>query len=268
MPILVSYPNKEAVPAEYIGLYTEQPDKSYKLTGVAGIREEGEFQALQAKLTKSVADHTAATAVLQNIDKMGVKVDEIPALLTEVETLRKSAQGGKTDEQIAALVDTKVRQITAPLNKQLEDLTNTNKTLVTENETIKANQVKSEIRQAVQDAAVKAGVVGTAVEDVLLRAQMCFTKTEDGKILTGENHGCTAFVSPEVWLTELKQTSPHFWPASAGGGSNGGGNGSHGTNPWAKETYNVTEQFKMISENREMAEQMAKAAGATLPSRS
>jgi hypothetical protein len=49
---------------------------------------------------------------------------------------------------------------------------------------------------------------------------------------------------------------------SAGGGANGGGNGTKGVaNPWAKETFNLTEQGKAIKANPAQARELAQAAG-------
>jgi hypothetical protein len=41
--------------------------------------------------------------------------------------------------------------------------------------------------------------------------------------------------------------------------------GSDGRNPWAKETWNLTEQGKILKEDRTRAEKLAKAAGKKLP---
>lgn len=43
-----------------------------------------------------------------------------------------------------------------------------------------------------------------------------------------------------------------------------GGSGSHSTNPFAKDTFNLTEQGKMLRENPEQARAMAAAAGVEL----
>jgi hypothetical protein len=58
---------------------------------------------------------------------------------------------------------------------------------------------------------------------------------------------------------ELLKGSPH---SGAGGNPLDGKPG--GSNPWAKETYNVTEQHALYGKNPELAKQMAKAAGVNL----
>ena len=43
-----------------------------------------------------------------------------------------------------------------------------------------------------------------------------------------------------------------------------GGKGAATTNPFAKETFNLTEQGRMLKENPAQAQEMAAAAGVTL----
>lgn len=73
-------------------------------------------------------------------------------------------------------------------------------------------------------------------------------------------------------LKPLKESAPHLFKASASG-SNGqggynpsaGGSGSPGTaNPWKKETFNLTEQGKILKSDPVQAKQLANAAGITL----
>ena len=69
-------------------------------------------------------------------------------------------------------------------------------------------------------------------------------------------------------LKPLKESAPHLFKANnPGGGYNpaAGGAGSAGaTNPWKKETYNLTEQGKILRSDPVQAKQLASAAGVTL----
>lgn len=51
---------------------------------------------------------------------------------------------------------------------------------------------------------------------------------------------------------------------STGGGASGGGNGGGDANPWAKETWNMTEQGRLYRANPERARAMARAHGHVL----
>jgi len=69
-----------------------------------------------------------------------------------------------------------------------------------------------------------------------------------------------------VFLTEMQDKRPHWWPKSVGGGAGGSGNGFGGAaNPWTAENWNMTQQGAYVKENgMDKATQMAKAAGTTV----
>lgn len=70
-------------------------------------------------------------------------------------------------------------------------------------------------------------------------------------------------------LKPLKESAPHLFKPNGQGGYNpaAGGAGSAGgvTNPWKKESFNLTEQGKILQSDPALAKQLAAAAGATLP---
>jgi hypothetical protein len=68
-------------------------------------------------------------------------------------------------------------------------------------------------------------------------------------------------------LKPLKTSSPHLFKTEEKGGydPSAGGAGSPGsTNPWKKETYNLTEQGRILRSDPVQAKQLASAAGITL----
>lgn len=87
------------------------------------------------------------------------------------------------------------------------------------------NQVRAE--------AVKLGVLPTAVDDMILRAQAIFVMKDgqavpmqDGKVVYGKD-GSTPMTISE-WAGGLKKTAPHLFHGSSGGGASGntGGTGA------------------------------------------
>lgn len=54
-------------------------------------------------------------------------------------------------------------------------------------------------------------------------------------------------------------------PGHSGGGAAGGAGGGGQVNPWAKETYSLTEQGKLYQTNPAQAKALAAAAGVSLP---
>jgi hypothetical protein len=69
-------------------------------------------------------------------------------------------------------------------------------------------------------------------------------------------------------LKPLKESSPHLFKTASGTGGYdpaGGSGGAGGTNnPWKKETYNLTEQGKLLRKDPVQAKQLAAAAGVKL----
>jgi len=125
------------------------------------------------------------------------------------------------------------------------------------------------VHDKIREAAVAAKVMPEVMADVLLLSDNVFELTEDGKgLLTKENaYGVDAGLTPDTFFQTQQERRPYWWPPSTGGNSKGSGNkgGGGGVNPWAADTWNLTEQGKYVKEHgMEKAQQMAKMAGATV----
>lgn len=62
-------------------------------------------------------------------------------------------------------------------------------------------------------------------------------------------------------LKPLRESSPHLFKKDSGGYDPAGGSGGQVKNPFAKATYNLTEQGRMLRDNPAQARQLAAAAG-------
>jgi hypothetical protein len=105
------------------------------------------------------------------------------------------------------------------------------------------------------------------MDDAILLADQVFEVTSTGAILTKENaYGVAPGLSPEVFFQEQQAKRAHWWPAAVGGDANGSGGNKGGTvNPWASESWNITEQGRYVTANgMDKAQQMAKLAGTTV----
>jgi len=84
------------------------------------------------------------------------------------------------------------------------------------------------IDDGVRAAAVKAGMIDTAVEDAVLRGRGVFSLDTNKMIEARDAEGKLAISSDkkvlttENWVEDLKETSPHYWPPSQGAGATGG----------------------------------------------
>jgi hypothetical protein len=100
------------------------------------------------------------------------------------------------------------------------------------------------------------------MDDVLMLGERVFEVTDDGAVVTRDGVGVTPGIAADIWLSEMQDKRPHWWPASTGGGANGGsGNNNFAKNPFSREHWNLTEQGQAIRTDRAKADRMAQAAG-------
>lgn len=136
-------------------------------------------------------------------------------------------------------------------NEELQKQVNQYKAKVTELENAAANTQKE---YALRDKLKEAGV--TDVDYIIYKQGGLdkFTFDKDGKPI-----GIDDVLKP------MKEASPHLFKTQQGGGyvPAGGGN-PPAANPFAKDTWNMTEQGKLFKENPAQARQLAAAAGVKL----
>ncbi|MBP9869906.1 MAG: hypothetical protein KBC53_00205 [Nitrosomonas sp.] len=242
-------------------LYTEQSDKTYLLTGVEGMKAQGDIDKVTQALVKERADHKALK------EKFALLGDQDPVdLLAQLDRIKEleAAAAGKIDEtKINEIVEGRLRTKLGPIereNKQLKDQLAAEQGVTAE---LKAKDQKRTIHDKARAAALKMGVIPEALDDILLYADNVMEITEDGRVITKDQVGVTPGVDPEVWLSEMQQKKRYWWPASQSGDSkgNGGGGGISGDNPWTATGWNITKQTEILAADPKRAEQMARSAG-------
>lgn len=88
---------------------------------------------------------------------------------------------------------------------------------------------------AVRDAAIKAGALTEAMEDIVLRAGPIWRLNDDGEpvAMSGDEvilskDGKTP-LTPQEWAESLRETAPHLWPKAQGSNAPGSGSGPRGS---------------------------------------
>jgi hypothetical protein len=271
------YDNKEDIPAGYEELYTEKNGK-WELTGVQGVKTQADVDRVQQALVKERNDHKTTKEALKAFE--GLDPEAVHAQATELEEAKaqlEAVKDGKLDEtKLEPLIEARVKQRVAPverdkaaLAKKLEDANKLLGVKDTEIGGLKSTIVTGNVERSIRDAAVAAKVLTPAIGDVVLRGSRIFEVTEDNRIITKDNVGVTPGLTPTEWLKDEVEKSPHWWPASVGGGSQGGG-AQKGTytganNPWSKEGWNLTKQGALIkSLGEEKAAAIAQQAGSKI----
>lgn len=109
------------------------------------------------------------------------------------------------------------------------------------------------ISEEVREAARTAHVRPEAINDVLTFAAADL-KVVDGKVQTQDGRDVAA------WLEDRKASSPYLWPTARGAGARGGnhegGSVFTGNNPFAPETFNLTEQSRLVQSQPELAKRL------------
>jgi DNA repair exonuclease SbcCD ATPase subunit len=179
----------------------------------------------------------------------------------------KSEHGDDVMEKVNELVGKKLESKQAEFESQIDDVTKKAEEFENKYNSVVQKYNGEKISLAVRTAAEKAGVLPTAIDDVVNRASGMFSISEDGKIESRDSEGNLRKVGkkvldPNLFVENLKESATHFWPASESSGANGNsGGGNSGSNPWLKDSINYTEQARITKENPQKAEKMKAAAG-------
>ena len=157
---------------------------------------------------------------------------DIKARDTQIEDIKKNA--GDNEE----------------LKKQIETLQTENKTTKEKYEAdLKDLQISNAIKLAIADKAQDADLVSGLFDKSKL------ILGDDGKI-TGLDEQLKSLQESKAFLFKTGKTETNYNPA--------GGKENKGSNPFAKETLNLTEQGKLLKENPAQAKELANSAGVTL----
>jgi len=246
-------------------LYAEK-DGKFVLTGIEGIKTQADMDRLSRAAALEREEHKKTKEkfkvfepFLENAEDIVSKIDKLPEL--------EAAAAGKIDEaKLNEMVEGRIKTRMSPVERKAKALEDENNTLKARMAEMEAKEKRRLIHDAVREAATKSKMVDTAVEDALVLAERMFQVDEEGRIVTKEGVGVTPDSDATVWLTEMQQKRPHWWPASQGGGARPGGSGGSGglNNPWTFENWNLTEQGRVYQENPERAERMAQSAGTSI----
>ncbi len=243
------------------GEYVEKDGKFH--LQVAGMKSEGDIQAVRNNLDKERREHNALKTRIK--DNFGdEKFEDIRTNLDRIPELEAAGEGKLDDEAINKIVEGRVKTRLAPVERERDTLKSQlgekdNK--ITE---LTTNERRRTIDDAVREAATKAKVSPEALDDALLLGRTMFeVRDDDGKVVVKEGTQFTQGIEPSVLFTDLQTKKPHWFGISQGGGAGGnrGGGGGGGVNPFTAEGWNLTEQGRLIQTDGAKANQLAQTAG-------
>ena len=170
----------------------------------------------------------------ENLSKFeGLDLDKIKALQSRLENDEeaKLMAEGKMDEVFNRRFEkfrNEYEGKIGDLSKELETAKQNESTAVQ-----RANATIVEIN--LRRAAEVAGVLPTAIDDVINRGMSRFTVDPDGTIVQRDENGKLVTIdgktaTPDIWMADLQEKAPHFWPPSEGTGQGGSATGGGRTN--------------------------------------
>ena len=263
------YNSADEIPEGYADLYTEK-DGKWHLTGVKGMKTETDTNKLSKSLREEREAHKKTKDKLAKLGGDDVDIDEVVEQLDELEDLRariEAGEGGKVDEaKLEELVEARLKRQLKPLERERDQLKSRNQELDGENSQLKTVINNGAIESHLRELATSENVVGSAIDDIVFMGTHMFEVAEDGAIVAKDGaRGVEAGVTPDIWLTDMKEKRRHWWPASQGGGAGGGtGGAGGGSNPWSAKSWDFDAQGAMVRQDRAKAEGMAKADGSNI----
>lgn len=253
----IVYEDADSVPEAFKSLYTEK-DGKFSLTGIEGMKTDGDVAKLTTALSKERSDFKklrdsirgalgiAQTEPIPDFAEIKTRLDSIEGLQAQIE----AGADPKNQKKIDDLVDAKVKARMAPVERELLDtktkLGEKDKTLgelMTEKRTRK-------VQDNVREQAVKLKLLPEAMDDAFMYGERLFEEDADGNLVMKDGVGFTPGTDVAFWLGEMQAKKPHWWPASEGngaGGNRGNGSGDKVNNPWSAEHWNLTAQGQMMT---------------------
>lgn len=121
------------------------------------------------------------------------------------------------------------------------------------------------LADSIRAAALKAGALPEASEDIILRARGTFTLNENGEAVAVDADGQVIYgkdgktpLNPLEWAESLREAAPHLWPRAQGAGPTGD-NGGKATKKWGD--YNEVERAALARDNPEAFKKLLATRG-------
>lgn len=244
--------------------YKQNSNGKYELQvaieGVAGVKTFTDFNNLNEALRKERNDHRI---LKDSVASLGKPVEDVLKDLDRIPEL-EAARGQVDEEKLQQLVDAKAKSVSAPLEREIAKLKENETRLTSEVEQHVSRDRSRKVNDSLREACVELKVLPGAMEDVSMYAERVFEIDANGSIVVKDGVGATPGLSAKDWLTDMQSKRAHWWGETSNGGARGGKGGAGTSNPWGKDSWNMTEQGKLYSTDRTKAEQLAKAAGTTI----
>ena len=269
MTLVAVYNNESDIPETLKQEYKEKDGKWY-LDLDDSIRIHTTIAPLQNTLTTLKAEKATLSSKVNTLTAkiQGLPDDFDPAkyqdIVTELEALKKDPNRDKNTEE-------KLQQAREQYEQRIRNIEASSVTKLAEKDAEIAKR-DGVITKLVVDDGLTKSLVDVGVGKEFLKASGAMLKSSVKVVVnedTGEYSPVVETDLGEVPLTQFVENwsksdeGKPFIKNPAGGGAGGSGDKSKGNeiNPWKAESRNLTEQGKILKEDRVKAERLMKAAG-------
>ncbi|WP_412481333.1 hypothetical protein [Pseudomonas asiatica] len=222
---------------------------------------DGEVSGLKSKNTELIGSNKAIKTELDKLKGQfdGLDIDAIKGLLAKAgqDEETKLIAEGKLDEVISR----RTERLRTDLDKQVKAANER----ADKAEAFAAKYNNKVLADSIRAAAIKAGALPEAAEDIILRARGAFKLSEDGEPIATNRSGEVVYgkdgktpLSPLEWAESLRETATHLWPRAQGAGQTGD-NGGKATKKWGE--YTETERAAMARDNPEAFKKLQATRG-------
>lgn len=224
MPLKLSVESLEGLDEPLKALYAKQADGKFRLS-VDGLEDTS---GLKNALSSERSAREALEKKLKEYD--GIDVTEVHEMLKHFQSNEeaKLVKEGKID----AVIEKRMEKLRLDLERKLKAAEDAAKAAGDR----ASRWTQRVLDNHVREAAMKAQLHPNAIDDALFRARQSFklndegaaVQEKDGAVVLGKD-GKTPY-SVSEWLDTMRESAPHWWPASGNGGGaaagqSGGGGG-------------------------------------------
>lgn len=189
---------------------------------------DGEVSGLKSKNRELIDSNKTIKTELDGIKGKfdGLDIEAVKGLLTKAgqDEETKLIAEGKLDE----VVNRRTERLRSDLDKQLRAANER----ADKAEAFAAKYSEKVLADSIRAAAIKAGTLPEAAEDIILRARGTFQLSEDGEAIATDRDGQVIYgkdgktpLSPLEWAESLRETATHLWPRAQGAGPTGDNGG-------------------------------------------
>lgn len=189
---------------------------------------DNEVAGLKSKNTALLGSNKTIKTELEKLKGQfdGLDIEAVKGLLAKAgqDEETKLIAEGKLDEVISR----RTERLRTDLDKQVKAANER----AEKAEAFAAKYSDKVLADSIRTAAIKAGALPEAAEDIILRARGTFKLSEDGEPIATDRAGEVVYgkdgktpLSPLEWAESLRETATHLWPRAQGAGQTGDNNG-------------------------------------------